>query len=489
MYLVAVGINHHTAPIEVREKLAFGKAGLEAVAADLKKITLLKGFVVLSTCNRTEIYAAVNQIQEGLATISDYLHLKAGLDHELGRQYFQRWTCYEVIDHLFRVAAGLDSMILGETEILGQVRDAYDNSSRLQTGNNILNTLFQEAIRVGKRVRTVTGIDQHPASVGYAAVELVRQALGDLQGRTVMIIGAGEMGELTLKHLVCQGVSTVLVSNRSFQRAEALAEEYGGEAIRYDTLFDQLMRADIVISCTTAAHFVIPADKVRFALEARSERPIFFIDIAVPRDVEPDAGNIPGVFLYDIDDLEQVILEHTDERNSAAQAADQIIKEAIADFLKWLSSLTVVPTIRALQQRAEQLKEAELQVYLQRLGKLDPKKEKLIRSLANSLLNKFIHVPIVRLKEYAGDHEGHLYSKVLEKLFDLDNETELTERTQGRPDLQEWDRETRGGGRPGEVAGLKGQAVGSPRQAAGPKQQAAGACLAESSEPAGRGAS
>lgn len=430
MYLIAVGIDHHTAPVEVREKLAFGKAGLKAIAGEIGQLPALKGFVVISTCNRTEIYAAVNQIQEGLEVVSDYLCRKAGLEQDAGRQYFRKWTCYEVINHLFRVAAGLDSMILGETEILGQVREAYDTACCLKTGNNIVNTLFQEAIRVGKQVRTATGIDRHPASVSYAAVELTRQTLGELRGRTAMIIGAGEMGELTLKHLICHGVSTVLVSNRSFQRAESLAQAYGGEAIRYDQLFSQLPRADIVVSCTAAAHFVITAEKVSQAVAARNGRKLFFIDIAVPRDIEPDAGRIPGVFLYDIDDLEQVVLEHMGERRKAAQAAEGIIKEAVEDFLKWLSSLSVIPTITALRQRAEQLKEDELDVYLRRMGKLDPKREKLIRSLAGSLLNKLLHTPIVRLKEYAGGHEGHLYSKILEKLFDLPVETDLPDRRQ-----------------------------------------------------------
>jgi glutamyl-tRNA reductase len=430
VYIIAVGINHHTAPVEVREKLVFSRAGLEAIAEEIRQLSVLKGFVVISTCNRTEIYAAVNQIQEGLETVSDYLYRKAGLEREAGRQYFQKWTCYEVINHLFRVTAGLDSMILGETEILGQVREAYDTACRLKTGNNIINTLFQEAIRVGKRVRTVTGIDQHPASISYAAVELTRQTLGELQGRTAMIIGAGEMGELTLKHLIYHGVSTVLVSNRSFQRAESLAQAYGGEAIRYDQLSSQLPRADIVISCTAAVHFVITAEKVSQAIAARDGRPLFFIDIAVPRDIEPDAGCLPGVFLYDIDDLEQVVLEHMEERRKAAQAAEGIIKDAVEEFLKWLSSLSVIPAITALRQRAEQLKEDELEVYLQRMGKLDPKREKLIRSLASSLLNKFLHTPIVRLKEYAGGHEGHLYSKMLAKLFDLPVETALPDRQQ-----------------------------------------------------------
>jgi glutamyl-tRNA reductase len=447
MYLVAVGINHHTAPVEVREKLAFGKTGLEAAVEDLRRLAVLKGFVVVSTCNRTEIYAAVGQIQEGLAAVSDFLCRKAGLDQEAGRQYFQRWSCYEVINHLFRVAAGLDSMILGETEILGQIRDAYDTACRLRTGNKIINTLFQEAIRVGKRVRTDTGIDQHPVSISYAAVELIRQTLGDLQGRTVMIIGAGEMGELTLKHLVYQGVSTVLVSNRSFPRAEALAGMYGGEVIHYDEFFSQLPRADIVVSCTSATHFVITAEKVRQTIEARDNRPLFFVDIAVPRDIEPESGRIPGVFLYDIDDLEQVVLGQMDERREAAQGAEAIIKEAVEEFLLWLSSLSVIPTIRALQQRAEQLRDEELQTYLQRLGKLDPKKEKLIRSLASSLMNKFLHIPIVRLKEYAGGHEGHLYSMVLEKLFDLAPEIALGDRRQDAEDEMSWARTARETGR------------------------------------------
>jgi glutamyl-tRNA reductase len=447
MYLIAVGINHHTAPVEVREKLAFGKVGLDGVSGELRQLDELHGFVVLSTCNRTEIYAAATQIQDGLAAVCDFLCRRAGLDPEAGRQYFQKWTCYEVINHLFRVTAGLDSMILGETEILGQVRDAYDNACRLKTGSKITNALFQEAIRVGKRVRTETGIDQHPVSISYAAVELIGQTLGDLREHAVMIIGAGDMGELTLKHLVSHGVSTVLVSNRSFERAELLAEAYGGEAIRYDQLFTKLPMADIVISCTAASHLVLSKEAVRQALEARDGKPLFFVDIAVPRDIESDARNLPGVILYDIDDLEQVVLAQMDERKKAAKKAEGIIKEAVDEFLKWLGSLTVIPTIRALQQRAEQFKEQELEIYLQRLGKLDPKKEKLIRSLASSLMNKFLHVPIVRLKEYAGGREGHLYSMVLEKIFDLPAEIVLDEQCQDAGDDWSWARAARETGR------------------------------------------
>jgi len=420
MYLVAIGVNHRTAPVEVREKLAFGKAGLSTAALEMRQLPMVNGLVALSTCNRTEIYAAVTHLDEGLAALKRYLCERAKLDEQEAFRYFQSWTCYEVINHLFRVAAGLDSMVLGETEILGQVRDAYETACRLKTGNGVINTLFQEAIKVGKRVRTLTGIDQHPVSVSYTAVELVRQTLGHLQGCTVLIIGAGEMGELTLKHLVARGVSTVLVSNRSFERAETLAREYGGEAIRYDELFDHLARADIVISCTSATHFVVNADKVRQAVGERNGRPLFFIDIAVPRDVEPAVAQIPGVYLYDIDDLEQVVLEFMGERKKAAIAAEKIISEAVEEFLKWLGTLTVIPTIKALQEKGNEIKEEELRRCLNRLGKCDPRTEQLIRSLANSIVNKMLHNPITRLKDYASRHEGHLYSKVLENLFGLE---------------------------------------------------------------------
>ncbi len=421
MYLVAIGVNHRTAPVEVREKLAFGKAGLSTAALEMRQLPTVRGLVVLSTCNRTEIYAAVTELDKGLAAIRKYLCERAKLEEQEASRYFQSWTCYEAINHLFRVAAGLDSMVLGETEILGQVRDAYETACQLKTGNGVINTLFQEAIKVGKRVRTLTGIDQHPVSVSYTAVELVRQTFGGhLQGRTVLVIGAGEMGELTLKHLVARGVSTVLVSNRSFDRAEALAREYGGEAVRYDEFFDHLDRADIVISCTSATHFVVSAEKVRRAIGKRIGRPLFFIDIAVPRDVEPAVAEIPGVYLYDIDDLERVVLESMEERKKAARAAEKIISEAVEEFLKWLSTLTVIPTIKALREKGNEIKEEELRRCLNRLGKCDPRTEQLIRSLANSIVNKMLHNPITRLKDYASKHEGHLYSKVLENLFDLE---------------------------------------------------------------------
>lgn len=421
MYLIAVGINHRTAPVEVRERLAFGRNSLQVAVQEIGGLTGLDGFVILSTCNRTEIYAESSYSYQGVDLLKRYLGGKAGLTEDEQDAYLQSWTGVHAVEHLFRVASGLDSMILGETEILGQVRDAYETACMLRTGSSTLNVLFQEAIRTGKKVRSLTGIDRHPTSVSYAAVELARQVLGGkLDNSTVLIIGAGEMGELTLKHLVSHGASTVLVSNRSFERAEALAGEYGGEAIKFDQLFDHLNRADIVISCTAAAHFVITAERVRRAVAGRSGRPLLFIDIAVPRDVDPEVAELSGVHLYDIDDLQQVIFEHMEERRKAACAAEQLVKEAVDLFRDWLGTLPLVPVIKALQQKGDEIKDAELRRCLNRLGSVDPRTEKLIRTLAHSLTRKLLHTPIVRLKEYAQREEGMLYSRAICALFDLD---------------------------------------------------------------------
>lgn len=419
MYLLSIGINYHTAPVEVREKLAFGKLGLPTIASELQKLPALSGFVILTTCNRTEIYATSTKLQSGLSALRNYLRQKSGLNGGEDGHYFQSWSGDDVIKHLFRVAAGLESMVLGETEILGQVSNAYDAARNLKTGNSVLNNLFQEAIRVGKNIRTKTGIDQHPASVSYAAVELVRQTFGNLEGCTVLIIGAGEMGELTLKHLLSHGVSTVLVSNRSYERAENLAREYGGEAIRYDRLNYEIGRADIVISCTAATHFVVTADKIRDAFQERDGRPLFFIDIAVPRDIEPAVADLPGAILYDIDDLQQVVFDFMEERRKAAVVAEGMIDNAVSEFLRWLSTLSVIPVIKALQRRGQEIKEKELTRYLNRMGDLDPRTENLVRALANSIINKLLSIPMATLKEHATDPDGHLYSEVLEGLFDL----------------------------------------------------------------------
>lgn len=418
MHLIALGMNHRTAPVMIRERLAFSSSTMKSVVKELKRFSSVNGFIVLTTCNRTEIYASVHRVQEGICDLKRYLCQQAQLSETEVSRYFHIWTCEHVVEHLFRVTAGLDSMILGETEIQGQVNDAYQYACSMNTGDKILNTLFQEAIRFGKQIRSQTGIDQHPVSVSYAAVELARSVFGDLSECTVLIIGAGEMGELALKYLIARGVKTILVSNRSYDRACHLAEEYGGEAIRYDHFLTRLENTDIVIGCTAAAHFVIHAEQLCQVVKGRKS-PLFLIDIAVPRDVDPDVKEIPGVILYNIDDLQEVILEGMQERKKASIKAEEMLQDAVDEFLNWSSTLTVVPTIKALKQKGNEIMEEELNRCFNRLGGADPRTEKVIRSMAYSIVNKLLHSPTVRLKEYACGGDGQLYGKMLEDLFDL----------------------------------------------------------------------
>lgn len=422
MYILVVGLNHRTAPVEIRERLAFTKETLPQALGSLKSQPHIQGCAILSTCNRTEVYAAVTDVEAGLTGINRVLSKSCNLPLSEIRDYFYTKTLYDAVRHLFRVASGLDSMILGETQILGQVRQAYQDACELGVTNGILNTFFQQAITVGKRVRTETKIDQNAVSISYAAVELAKQSFGNLEGRSVLIVGAGKMGELTAKHLVANGVSTVQVSNRSFEKAAQLAKQFGGRAVRFDRLFDCMLDADIVISCTAATHYVIKAQDVAAIVEQREEKSLFIIDIAVPRDVEPAVSKVQHVTLYDIDDLNNVVDSNLEQRKKAAVQAESIIEEEISSFFKWLSSLFVVPTIVALKEKANRIKEAELTRAFNRLAPLTEREKKVIGSLANSIVNQLLHDPIVNLKEYATSHQGHLYTEILQNLFNLEVE-------------------------------------------------------------------
>ncbi|NLC06662.1 MAG: glutamyl-tRNA reductase [Syntrophomonadaceae bacterium] len=423
MFIIVVGLNHRTAPIEVREKLALTGTTLNKALRELKEMPGIEGCVILSTCNRFEIYCAVREVEQGLKTVKDFISSQlavlttesTGFD-----QYLYAPTCHDAISHLFRVAAGLDSMVIGESQILGQVRDAYELALNQEVTNGVINTLFQQAITVGKRVRTETAIDRSAVSISYAAVELAKQVIGQLKGHSVLIIGAGETGELTARHLVANGVNSVMVSNRSFDRALELAREFKGQAKRFEQLEESLAEADIVISCTAACHYVLRLDQVQKAMAVRSERPLMIIDIAVPRDVDPLVSKLKGVHLFDIDDLKNVVDENFKERQLEAIKAERIVREELAEFNNWLNTLFVVPTIVALKEKAEKIKQTELTRAFNRLGSINAREEKVITSLANSIVNQLLHDPIIQLKAYASDQQGHLYTEVLQNLFRLE---------------------------------------------------------------------
>lgn len=422
MYILMAGLSHKTAPVEIREHFAISGAQLKEAYEYLTNCSDIEGVVILDTCNRMEVYATSKNVEEGTRVLEDFLVNYSGLDRNLLSKYVYQPSCYEAISHLFRVTSGLDSMILGETQIIGQVKDAHIHAMESGYSDGVLNSLFQRAIYVGKKVRTETGIDSHPISVSYAAVELARNIFGSLQDKTVMVVGAGEMSELTTKYLMQNGVNSVIVSNRSFEKAEQMAKNFNGRAVKFDSLPEELLKTDIVISCTAANHYVIRSDNSRTILENRNGRKIIFIDIAVPRDVDPSLDDIEGVHIYDIDALKNVVDANYYERMKAAQAAKSIINEEIEKFNEWLSSLYVVPVITSLKQKGEQIKKQELQRALNRLGKVSDHEMKVISSMASSIVNQLLHSPVVNLKGVAATNEGHLYAEVLKALFDLEVE-------------------------------------------------------------------
>lgn len=430
MFPVVIGLNHKSAPVEIREKMSFHPSQMVRALRELKECPAIQGVVILSTCNRTEVYAATTDVEAGIDSIKAFFAEHHKIDENTLEQYLYAHTLYNAVRHLFRVVSGLDSLVRGETQILGQVSSAYQQASEAGVTNKVINVFFQTALAVGKRVRTDTLIDQHPVSISYTAVELAKQQFGELQGKGILIMGAGEMSTLTAKHLVAAGATTVLVSNRSYDKAVLLAKECCGRAVRLDDVDQYLREVDIVISATASKHFVLLPERMEEIMEQRNQRPLLVIDIAVPRDIHPDIGKIPHITLFDIDDLRGVVDRHHQEREAAAVEAERIIDEEMDLFLKWHNSLFVVPTILALQQKGEQIRDLQLERAFTHLSGLTPKQEKAVRTMANSIVNHLLHLPIVNLKEYANTSQGHLYTEILQNLFDLNVRDE-----DGRPNL------------------------------------------------------
>lgn len=420
MFPVVIGLNHKSASVEIREKMSFHHSKIRELLKDLKTYPALEGVVILSTCNRTEIYAATSDIRIGTQSIIEFLSVHHEIEEFMLEEYLYVHTSYDAVRHLFRVVSGLDSMVRGETQILGQAGDAYEHANDTGVTNKTVNVLFQTALAVGKRVRSQTLIDQHPVSISYTAVELAKQQFGELEGKKILIMGAGDTSTLTAKNLVAAGAATVLVSNRSYEKAVALAKEFSGRAIRMENLDQCLEEVDIVISATASTHFVVLPERMQQVMEKRYGRPMLLIDIAVPRDIHPEVGNIPRVTLFDIDDLQGVVDRHYQERETAALDAEKIVDEEMDNFLKWQNSLFVVPTIVALQKKGQQIKMCQLEIALERLGSLTPKQEKIVSSMANSIVNQLLYTPIKKLKEIAATNEGHHYTEILQNLFDLD---------------------------------------------------------------------
>jgi glutamyl-tRNA reductase len=425
MPLAVVGLSHQTAPVEVRERFALPRGEVRSLLGDLVDSRAIAEAALLSTCNRTECYLvpaetdAVDQAAEALIE-------RAGIDSEDASRYLYVHRDRHAVRHLLRVAAGLDSMILGEPQIQGQVREAYERSREVEArlGSAVgpqLNRLFQTALRVGGRVRSETTLGIGAASVPSAAVELAKKIFGSLRGRRALVLGAGEMSEVTLDCLEAEGVRAAVVANRTFERATELAERRGASAVRLDDLPRVIGEVDIVVASTSAPHPVLTRERIRSALDRGLPHPLCILDIAIPRDVEPALEEEPNVFLYNLDDLHQMVDENLDRRRSEIGPAETLVDEGVEEFWAWYTSLSVVPTIRELRAQTEEVRQAETERILRRLQHLAPEDQEAIDLFARSLMNKVLHAPTVRLKEAVGNGRGTSVVDTLRYLFELDS--------------------------------------------------------------------
>jgi glutamyl-tRNA reductase len=419
MAIVVVGVNHKTAPVAVRERLAFADQSLEEPLAQFRTPTVDE-VVILSTCNRVEFYLHTPEADRGVRGCIDFLSTYQNLPETQFVSHLYQLHDAEAMHHLFQVAAGLDSMVLGEPQILGQVKAAYLAARTAGRTGVMLTQLFERALNVAKQVRSETGIGDHAVSVSYAAVELAKKIFERLHERTALVLGAGETSELAARHLLRQGISQIFVANRTPERAEKLAQALQAKAIAWEGFPEHMVHTDIVLSSTSAPHPIIHTAMVQEVMRVRKHRPMFFIDMAVPRDIEPAVNALENVFLYDIDDLENVVEANRRERQREALAAEDLIWREVRQFQQWLAARDAIPTIVALRQHAETLRQEELDKALAKLGALGERERRIIEGLTVGIVNKLLHAPTVNLKRSSREGRGSDYVQLVRHLFELD---------------------------------------------------------------------
>jgi glutamyl-tRNA reductase len=412
-----IGVNHVSAPVEVRERLVVPESEVPNALRKLAQHPGVEEAMILSTCNRVEILTSTSNGAINLrAFLQDYFPIKiAEYDKHLYELREQ-----EAVRHLFRVASSLDSMIVGEPQILGQVKEAYASARALGAVHSQLDQLLTRAFAVAKRVRTETAIGSSAVSVASVAVELAKKIFGSLHGKHVYLVGAGKMSELAARHLLANGAVSIFVANRTYDRAVQLAEKFSGEAIQFSQLYDTCDRADIVITSTGAPHAIFRREHGELFLSRRKNRPMFFIDIAVPRNVDPELNKLDGIFVYDIDDLQQAVVSHVADRTKEAERAEAIIDVEVQRFQERLQTLNVVPTIVSLHDHLETIRQAEIDRVRGRLGPLTADQEMVIESLTKGIVNKIMHTPIHTLKTAARESEATTVIDVVKRLFNLE---------------------------------------------------------------------
>ncbi len=422
MKLLVTGLNHKTAPVEVRERLAFDGPKLESGIEALLRLDGVSGGVILSTCNRVEVYLTVQDPERSIPLMKRFLSEFHSIKPESLEDALYFYSGSEGVRHLFRVASSLDSMVVGEPQILGQLKDAFDFALRKKATDVYLNKLMKKAISVAKRVRTETRIAENAVSISYAAVELAKKIFADLETKTFMLLGAGEMAELAVRHLITNGVRDVRVANRTYERGVELAREFCGRAVRFEEFKDELVNTDIIICSTGAPDYVLFKSDMKRIMKERKNRSVFIIDISVPRNVDPAINELDNVYLYDVDDLQEVVDSNMLERRKEAEKAEAIVEEEVEKFLRWETSLDAVPVIVALRQRAEEIKSEELKRLFNRLGGLDERQKRLIETSFTAVVNRLIHPPTVALKEDAEARDSLIV--LIRRLYGINGDEE-----------------------------------------------------------------
>ena len=430
-YIVAIGLNHKTAPVEVRERLAFSSEDTPKVLEAMGQDACVDEIALFSTCNRVEFLLATKEAPKAVEAVKDFMAEFKNTPRHTFEQALYVYHGDEAVRHIFRVAASLDSMVVGEPQILGQIKESYLHACDYRTCGVVLNRLMHRSFSVAKRVRTETGIGDHAVSISYAAVELGRKIFGELEGKAVLLLGAGEMAELAVEHLANNRAQPIFVANRTFERGLELAERFRGTAIRFEEVRDYLRQVDIVISSTGAPGYILVRDDFKGLMRARRNRPLFFIDIAVPRDIDPEINRINNVYVYDIDDLKTAIQENIDERQQEALRGERIVDAAVIQFRRWFQGLDVAPTVIALRDKMEEIRQKELKKTFGSLSAASEEDRAAIDRLTAALVNKILHGPTVFLKQSAHKDEKSLYVDMTRRLFSLDEPGEPEPEPQG----------------------------------------------------------
>jgi glutamyl-tRNA reductase len=419
--IVLLGINHKTAPIELRECLAFSNEETLAALETFKASPAISEVMVISTCNRVEILVATGNKTKAEETAKTYLSASKKLPVAKFEQALYAHCGDEAVRHIFMVASSLDSMMVGEPQILGQIKEAYNIAGSKKTSGVLLNRLLHRAFFVAKRVRSETGIGDHAVSISYAAIELGKKIFGSLEGKKALLIGAGEMAELAVEHLLRNKSGDILVANRTFESGVQLAQKFNGQAVRFEEIIDCLQHVDIIISSTGSPDFILTRDQVKGVMRIRRNRPLFFIDIAVPRDIDPAINRLTNSYVYDIDDLQGVIAENIEERNREAIKGARIVDESVIHFRQWYESLGAVPTIVALREKMDSIAKTEIKKTMQSLSHLSDQDHQAITRMANAMINKILHDPTRLLKSNEAQGEKFDHLDITRKLFGLDD--------------------------------------------------------------------